>query len=265
MRIYRGTNGRDVFNGSNRDERVFGLGGDDDLFGYGGDDELHGGAGRDLVVGDDGDDTLYGDGGSDLLAGERGDDAIDGGGGYDHATYFYANAGVSVSLIRGVADDDGYGGTDTLTSVEGVYGSKFADAIRGDDGANELFGNAGDDTLRGGAGQDLVVGNAGADRFVFVDGEVSDKVATADLIGDFSHAEGDTIDLNGIDANATVAGNQAFIFVGTAAFTGVAGELRYDVRNGETLLMGDVDGDKIADGYIRVDTSQPLVATDFVL
>lgn len=265
MRTYRGTDGRDVFNGSNRDERVFGYGGNDDLFGYGGNDELHGGAGRDLVVGDDGDDTLYGDGGSDLLAGERGNDALDGGSGYDYATYFYANAGVSVSLFRGAADADGYGGHDTLASIEGVYGSKFADAIRGDDGSNELFGNAGDDVLRGGGGQDLTVGNAGADRFVFVDGEVSDTVGKADLIGDFSHSEGDTIDLNGIDANAVVAGNQAFAFIGAAAFSGVAGELRFEVRNGETLLMGDIDGDKIADGYIRVDTNHPLVAGDFVL
>ena len=130
MRTYRGTNGRDVFDGSNRDERVFGRGGDDDLFGYGGDDELHGGGGRDLVVGDDGDDTLYGDGGSDLLSGERGDDALDGGSGYDYATYFYSRAGVSVDLAAGSASD-GNGGTDTLTSIEGVYGSKFADTLRG--------------------------------------------------------------------------------------------------------------------------------------
>lgn len=265
MRTYRGTNGRDVFDGTNRDERVFGYGGNDDLFGWGGDDELHGGRGRDLLVGDDGDDTLFGDGGSDLLAGERGNDALDGGKGYDYATYFYAKAGVSVSLIRGVADDDGFGGRDTLKSIEGVYGSQYGDAIRGDDGSNELFGNAGDDALRGGGGQDLLVGNEGADRFVFVEGEVSTTISKADLIGDFSHAERDVIDLRGIDANAGRDGNQAFIFIGSAAFSGVAGELRYEVHNGETLLMGDVNGDKIADGYIRVDTDQPLVNGDFML
>lgn len=264
MRTFRGTNGRDVFNGSNRDERVFGLGGDDDLFGYGGDDELHGGAGRDLVVGDDGDDRLYGDAGSDLLAGERGDDAIDGGSGYDYATYFYSRAGVSVDLAAGTASD-GYGGTDTLTSIEGVYGSKFADTIRGDGGTNELFGNQGDDVLIGGAGQDLTVGAQGADRFVFADGDVSSKLATADLIGDFRAAQGDRIDLSGLDADATTAGDQAFTFIGAAAFSGAAGELRYEVIRGETVLMGDIDGDKIADGYLRVDTNQPLVAADFVL
>lgn len=264
MRTYRGTNERDVFNGSNRDERVFGRGGDDDLFGYGGNDELHGGAGRDLLVGDDGDDTLYGDGGSDLLAGERGDDALDGGSGYDYATYFYSRAGVSVDLAAGSASD-GNGGTDTLTAIEGVYGSKFADTLRGDAGTNELFGNRGDDVLIGGVGQDLTVGNAGADRFVFADGDVSTTRAAADLIGDFRHAEGDRIDLSGLDADATVAGDQAFAFVGGAAFSGTAGELRFEVIHGETVLMGDVDGDTIADSYIRVDTNQPLVSADIVV
>jgi Ca2+-binding RTX toxin-like protein len=265
MRKYRGTNGRDIFEGTNRDERVFGLAGNDDLFGWGGNDELHGGKGNDLVVGDDGDDMLFGDAGSDLLAGERGNDALDGGSGYDYATYYYARAGVTVSLVRGVIDDDGNGGRDTLKSIEGVYGSTHADLIRGDAGTNELFGNAGNDVLRGDGGQDLTVGNAGADRFVFADGDVSDTVAKADLIGDFRHAERDLIDLRGLDANANAAGDQAFRYIGSGAFTGVAGELRYEVRNGETLLMGDVDGDKIADGYIRVDASQPLVAADFLL
>ena len=36
----------------------------------------------------------------------------------------------------------GFGGTDTLTSIEGVYGSKFADTIRGDAGADRLDGGA---------------------------------------------------------------------------------------------------------------------------
>lgn len=264
MRIYRGTDARDVFDGTNQAERVYGYGGNDDLFGYGGDDTLYGGAGRDLLVGDDGADTLYGGSGSDLLAGERGNDALDGGSGYDYATYFYADAGASVSLATGAASD-GNGGADTLTAIEGVYGSKFDDAIRGDAGSNELFGNAGDDTLRGGAGQDLVVGNAGADRFVFVDGEVSATLKGADLIGDFSHGEGDRIDLSGIDANTNAAGNQAFTFIGGAAFSGTAGELRFEVVNGETVLTGDIDGDKIADGFIRVDTDQPLVTSDFAL
>ena len=264
MRTYRGTDGRDIFDGSNAAERVFGYGGNDDLFGYGGDDLLYGGAGNDLLVGDDGDDKLYGQAGSDLLAGERGDDLLNGGAGYDYATYFYDRTGVTVDLAKGTATD-GSGGKDTLVSIEGVYGSDFADTIRGNAGSNELFGNAGNDVLIGGAGQDLTVGNAGADRFVFNDGDVSSTLARADLIGDFSRAERDKIDLSGIDANTTVAGDQAFKYVGNAAFTGTAGELRFEVIHGEAVLMGDTNGDKIADGFIRVDVTQDLVRNDFIL
>ena len=264
MRTYRGTNGRDVFDGSNGADRVYGYGGNDDLFGYGGDDELHGGAGQDLLVGDDGDDTLFGDAGSDLLAGERGNDALNGGAGFDYATFFYSDAGVTVNLATGTAAD-GLGGTDTLTSIEGVYGSDFADTIRGNAGTNELFGNRGDDVLIGGAGQDLTVGNAGADRFVFNAGDVSNKLATADLIGDFARAEGDRIDLSGLDANTKVTGDQAFTFIGGAAFSGAAGELRFEVIRGETVLMGDVDGDKVADGFVRLDGHPAIVAADLIL
>ena len=42
---------------------------------------------------------------------------------------------------------------------------------------------------------------------------------TRDVITDFDHLA-DKIDLMGIDADTTVAGNQAFRWVGTAALTG---------------------------------------------
>ncbi|WP_375287681.1 calcium-binding protein [Sphingomonas sp.] len=264
MRTYHGTNRRDIFDGSNQAERVFAYGGNDDIFGYGGNDLLYGGGGNDLLVGDNGNDKLYGEAGSDLLAGERGNDRVDGGKGFDYATYFYAPKGANVNLATGRAQD-GFGGTDTLVSIEGVYGSKFADTIRGDGGTNELFGNQGNDTLIGGGGQDLLVGNKGADRFVFNDGDVGEKLANADLIGDFSRREGDEIDLSGLDANANQAGDQAFTFVGGAAFSGKAGELRFEGINGEGVLMGDVDGDGMADGFIRVDTAQAILAGDLVL
>ena len=262
MRNFYGTNGRDIFDGGRQGERVFGYGGDDDLYGYGGDDILLGGDGRDLLVGGDGDDELKGGTGSDLLAGERGDDRLDGGSGFDYVDYFFADAGVTVDLTAGTAAD-GEGGTDALRSVEGVYGSRNADTIRGDAGTNELFGEAGNDVLVGGAGQDLTVGDAGADRFVFADGDVADRLGRADLIGDFARSEGDTIDLAGIDANTNVAGDQAFTFLGRGAFTGTAGEIRYQVIDGESVLMADVDGYRSADAYIRFDTPELLVSSDF--
>lgn len=263
MARYYGTNGRDVFNGGRRGEAVYGLDGNDDLYGAGGDDRLFGGRGNDLLVGGHGTDRLYGGAGSDLLDGGKGNDTLDGGSGFDYADYFYAAAGVSVNLAAGTAAD-GEGGTDTLASIEGVYGSKFADYLVGNAGTNELFGERGNDVLIGGAGQDLTVGGAGADIFRFADGDISGARARADLIGDFSRAEGDQIDLAGIDANPDVAGDQAFTFIGRDAFTGTAGELRYAFIAGETVLSTDLDGDKIADGYIRLADAPHLVPGDFI-
>jgi hypothetical protein len=59
---------------------------------------------------------------------------------------------------------------------------------------------------------------------------------------------GDIIDLSDIDANQNVAGNQAFTFVGDAAFSNVAGELRATAN----LVQGDVNGDGIADFQINL-------------
>ena len=68
------------------------------------------------------------------------------------------------------------------------------------------------------------------------------------MIRDFSRAQGDDIDLSGIDANAKAAGNQAFSFIGDKAFSGKAGELQY--KNG--IVAGDVNGDKAADFHIEI-------------
>ena len=81
------------------------------------------------------------------------------------------------------------------------------------------------------------------------------------MIRDFSRAQGDDIDLSGIDANAKAAGNQAFSFIGAKAFSGKAGELQS--KNG--IVAGDVNGDKVADFHIEIANHHGLVAGDFIL
>ena len=89
--------------------------------------------------------------------------------------------------------------------------------------------------------------------------------STSDRIIDFSHAEGDHINLAGVDANSASAGDQAFAFIGAAAFHDTAGELRYEITNGNTYLTGDTNGDGLADFMVRLDGSHALVAGDFIL
>ncbi len=115
------------------------------------------------------------------------------------------------------------------------------------------------------AAQDTLTGGAGADRFVYAGTVHSPVGAGADRITDFSHAQGDRIDLFAIDANTVAAGNQAFSFIGSALYTGIAGQLRYSVVGGVTTIAGDINGDKVSDFHIALTGAIPLVAADFVL
>ena len=128
-----------------------------------------------------------------------------------------------------------------------------------------LQGWAGNDVLIGGRGADTLTGGAGADRFVYAGTVHSPVGAGADRITDFSHAQGDRIDLFAIDANSAAAGNQAFSFIGGALYTGVAGQLRTSVVGGITTIAGDVNGDKVSDFHITLTGAMALAAADFVL
>ena len=167
-------------------------------------------------------------------------------------------------------------GKDTISGVERVTGSAHADTLLGDANDNILSGNggndtingmAGADTLRGGSGQDRLTGGSGADRFVFerVSEFAGTTAATCDVITDFRHAEGDLIVLSPIDANSLTSTDDAFAFIGTAAFHHVAGELRYAITGGNTLIQGDVNGDGVADFALLLQGSVALVKGDFLL
>lgn len=112
------------------------------------------------MVGSSDPDTLEGFGGDDTLAGGLGDDRLDGGAGYDTANYRHSLQGVTVNLSTGQASGHG---NDALISMEGIWGSDYADQLTGDDQDNELIGHDGNDTLVGGGGNDGFSGGAGAD------------------------------------------------------------------------------------------------------
>jgi serralysin len=134
--------------------------------------------------------------------------------------------------------------------------------IDGGAGNDVIVGSAGNDTIWGGAGQDTLTGGGGDDTFYFQAIGHTSKAAP-DLITDFG--AGDRIDLSAIDANTLVAGDQEFSFVGTAAFTKVAGELRYEIVSGQTLIQGDVNGDGKHDFQIVLGNGYVPGAGDFIL
>ena len=256
--------------GEDGDDRLFGQSGDDFLYGYTGRDTLHGGEGDDYLNGEADDDRLFGDAGNDRIEASSGSDRIDGGAGSDGVEYYAAEGGVTVDLQAGTARESAGGFLDRLVSIENAAGSFFADVLRGSNAANRLIGDAGDDSLSGRGGDDFLAGGTGADRLeggkgadLFVFAEVD---AGRDTIIDFKAAEGDRIDLSGIDANLTTPFDEdAFQFVGAAAFSGTAGELRVAAATGGWEVSGDVDGDGAADFTILVASPAPLAAGDFVL
>jgi hypothetical protein len=96
-----------------------------------------------------------------------------------------------------------------------IFSGDGADSIRGSAGADDIFGRGGNDSIVGGLGGDVLNGGAGNDRFIYT--SVADSTAAArDTIADF--AAGDLIDLLQVDANSAAAGDQAFTFIGAAAF-----------------------------------------------
>jgi hypothetical protein len=68
-----------------------------------------------------------------------------------------------------------------------------------------------------------------------------------------------------IDADSATAGDQAFAFIGAAAFSGVAGELRAEQLASNVIVSADVNGDGTADFTIQLTGSFAMTAADFVL
>ncbi len=259
-----------------------------DVAGTEGADAYVGSAFADSFILDAGDDSVMAGGGDDLLVGGTGRDTLDGGGGADlmragqgHDVYRVdsigdtvielANEGVDLVIatasftlgahvenltLTGAGAIDGAGnGLDNV-----ITGGSGANVLSGGAGADTLTGLNGADTLIGGAGKDLLTGGAGLDRMVLT--ALADSTAAfagRDVINTFAH--GDKIDLSAIDARTNVAGDQAFTFIGAAAFAGVSGQLRFDMTNISSTgvkaytVSGDVNGDRAADFSVQIFTS----------
>lgn len=170
---------------------------------------------------------------SDVAVGGAGDDAL-------------TATGDAIALL-------GQGGGDTLDGAAGQ------DTLHGGAGTDRLDGGGGRDRLKGGAGADLLTGGAGADRFVFraLDG-VTDRIL------DFDGAAGDRIVLRGIDADASTAADDAFAFIGDAAFS-AAGQLRIEQSGVGWLVQASVGAEFDAALSIEVASTAALSARDFVL
>jgi Ca2+-binding RTX toxin-like protein len=248
-------------------------------------DTLNGGDGNDVLLGGDGDDALNGGAGNDKMYGGGGHDSFDGGDGIDTVSFarsqFAANVDLNAQLI--LNDAEGSGFNESIVNVENLTGSNSSDILRGDGNANRidgglgmdmLRGNSGDDVILGGGDGDQITGGAGADRLTggsgndtFIYTSTGDSTVAGsgrDFILDFLQGA-DRISLSQIDADTATSGNQAFSFIGSSAFSNVAGELRQSASGAYTLIQGDVNGDGAADFAILLKGTYSLGSGDFNL
>ena len=107
------------------------------------------------ITGSNFDDILIGNNSSNSFTGGAGNDTLNGGNGNENDSASYSNSptGATVDLTLGTAAD-GFGTTDTLISIENVFGSNFDDIFIGNNKSNSFTGGAGNDTLNGGNGSD---------------------------------------------------------------------------------------------------------------
>ena len=215
-------------------------------------------AGNDYIRGMAGNDRLAGGDGSDLLDGGTGNDRLDGGAGVDTAL-FGGSTAVVVDL-SGTTDTARRGSeTDTLISIEGAIGSSAADTFRGDAAGNRFMGGDGRDIYTGGAGRDLFDFNTVNDSRV--------GASVRDLITDFIVNQ-DKIDLAGIDADATRAGDQAFRWVGSTAFAANRpGEVGWFTSGTNTIIHANTDADSADEFQLQLtgNIGASLTANDFHL
>jgi len=173
---------------------------------------------------------------------------------------------VDMTLIGTEGNDllNGASGADRISGLGGndrLFGFAGNDYLDGGRGSDQLNGGSGNDILIGGAGRDELTGGANADIFRFL--AISDSAVggNRDRITDFRRSDRDLIDLSGIDANTNLVGDQAFTFIGRAAFGRSAGQARF---NNGTLQL-DVNGDGRSDMDVAVQGVPSLISSDFVL
>ena len=198
-------------------------------------DALNGGAGND---------TMVGYGGPDDLEPRAGDDTMQGGLGADRADYDDAPNGVRVDLATVAAQDTGEG-VDSVSGIEGVIGSEYADTLFGDDGANSFDGNDGDDVFDGRGGADDFQGEGGSDTASYASAPAG---VTADLAQTTQPGEGDRFhtmeSLIGSPFADTLTGNLAAnrIDGGAGADVVAAG------AGADTVQVRDGEGDRVSCG-----------------
>lgn len=252
-----GAVGNDTLSGNAAANRLEGAAAQDILTGNDGNDTLIGGDGGDFLFGGNGNDQQFGGSGDDEFAGSPGNDLIDGGSGTDILNHSLSTGAVQVDLAQGTASGQG---SDTLVSVEQVFGSGFGDLLRGSADGELLSGGDGDDTLAGGFGDDTLAGGSGTDRAVFdfaLDPFGVEFISNGSglRVSPFGGGEQDALDaafeileFTDVTFDLTRGSGGADGLIGSAAndlVGGLGGADTVSGRAGDDLLIGDAGDDSL--------------------
>jgi Ca2+-binding RTX toxin-like protein len=273
--VFYGTNDDDTVLAFEGFQFIYGLGGDDNLtstneaiyceiLGGDGNDTLalspglprgliDGGAGNDVIFGSVNADYLYGGSGNDTIEGGGINDFVDGGSGNDNIT--------AHGIIFGGSGNDTINAPDSDNVIDRIDCGAGNDNCNAGDGNDRVIGGAGNDSLNGGDGADILVGGSGSDVLnghdldavdIFRFTSVKDSLPGANKRDTIVFEPLDIVDLSRIDANTSKTGDQKFIFIGDDPFSGKRGQLHVTGTDSDSILSGDVNGDRKADFQIHV-------------
>ncbi len=154
------------------------------------------------------------------------------------------------------------GATLATTTAQGIILDD--DTIISLPASETLTGSDGADLFILGGGLDTVIAKAGLDVFRFLPAAIGPAASHSIFLADFSRSSGERLDLGPIDAIAATLANDAFSFIGTAAFS-AAGQLRWTAAGPFRLIEGDINGDAIADLTLLVAGTGTVDASWFKL
>ena len=210
---------------------------------------------KNFIFGSAGDNVIDGGGGADYMSGGKGND-----------TYIVDNLGDTLfenGDIHSTPQNESEGFDTVLTSVSfdvGLYSE--IEVLQGTGTANIrlvgsldnnlIIGNAGNNVIDGSYGKDTLTGGGGADIFLWQSiNQIGLTNFDPDIVTDLNRAEGDALNFVVIDADETVAGDQAFTFIDTAAFT-APGQINWFTNGTDTFIQLNTNADPTVDGIIQL-------------
>lgn len=131
-----------------------------------------------------------------------------------------------------------------------IIGSSDDDVLLGFEGDDIIFGRDGNDVIRGGEGDDLLFGGLGSDTLN------GDEHEDSFIFVNLEHLDGDSIVGLTAEDKIDLSSIGGLSFIGSNAFTGVAGQVRYTWAGGNTTLQIDSDGNGVSDASLLLTGAQ---------